>query len=253
MAPIRQLQHLLVHWDLNKNHTGVFTHMSKQTNQQNLGRQYLTKRTLIIPKQYTPFQEPKNKDVFHYRPLENENYLDGELAPAALFIVRKCALPRAWSDLVAKGYIWLWRGFRVFDVKAWKNFTRSSSPVSSPMKMHLGKETRSWLQLVSRRHPAFWADSGKGCVCENRGREGAERGFVSWLPRILCFNLPFLFFIFFSNLTKWICLFFFSLDGKWLQWLSPLIFIELKFHWPPFLHEAYFIPWWSAGLDIRPS
>lgn len=171
MAPIRQLQHLLVHWDLNKNHAGVFIHMSKQTNQQNLGRQYLTKRTLIIPKQYTPFQEPKNKDVFHYRPLENENYLDGELAPAALFIVRKCALPRAWSDLVAKGYIWLWRGFRVFDVKAWKNFTRSSSPVSSPMKMHLGKETRGWLQLVSRRHPAFWADSGKGCV-----RTGAEKG-----------------------------------------------------------------------------
>lgn len=60
-APVRQLQHLLVHWDLNKNHAGVFIHMSKQTNQQNLGRQYLTKRTLIIPKQYTPFQEPKKQ------------------------------------------------------------------------------------------------------------------------------------------------------------------------------------------------
>lgn len=95
MALIRQLQYLLVHWDLNENHAEVFIHNSKQTNQQNLRQQYLTKRRLIIPKQYTSFQEPKHKDVFHYRPLENGNYLDGELAPAALFIVRKCALPRA--------------------------------------------------------------------------------------------------------------------------------------------------------------
>lgn len=252
MAPIRQLQHLLVHWDLNKNHAGVFIHMSKQTNQQNLGRQYLTKRTLILPKQYTPFQEPKKqrrvslsaagkRELFRWRTCACCIIHRAEVCSSESLKWSRCKrvhlVVKRVSCLRCQGM----EEFHSFQLSCQQPYENASREGDSRLTPACQPPT-----------PCILSGFGKG-LCENRGREGAERGFVSWLPRTLCFNLPFLFFIFFSNLTKWICLFFFSLNGKWLQWLSPLIFIELKFHWPPFLHEAYFIPWWSAGLDIRPS
>lgn len=246
MALGRQLQHLLVRWDLKETHAEVFVYSQEQANKPTKPPHdnILQNERWLFRNSTHHFRSQNTKTCFIIGRWKNENYLDGELAPAALFIGRKCALPRAWSDLVAKGYIWLWRGFRVFDVKAWKNFTSSSSPVSGPMKMHL-EETPACQPPT----PCVLNGFGKG-LCENGGREGAERGFVSWLSRTLGFNPPFLFFIFFFQSSK---MDFFFLDGKWLRWLPPLIFIELKFHWPPFLDEAYFIPWWSAGLDVRPS
>lgn len=111
-------------------------------------------------------------------------------------------------------------------------------------KCILGK-TPGWLQLVNRQHSAFWMDLGKGYVRMGAGKElssdschGCQEPCASIFPSS-----------FFSNLTKWI----FFLDGKWLQWLSLLIFIELTFHWPLFHYETYFITRWNVGLNVPPS
>lgn len=74
--------------------------------------------------------------------------------------------------LLGRGYIWLWSGFRVFNVKAWKDFTGSSSPVSSYMKTHLGEDSR--LTPACQRRHCILNEFGKGGV-----RRGARR---VWAP-----------------------------------------------------------------------